>query len=91
MAKHEAPEFALLAGPSKRLVRKLGDTPDHQIVADTGTAGAGWSALEDAGWINIRSGRLGGYTVSFTLSGWEFWCRQCDAEEGAPLQPLEFS
>jgi hypothetical protein len=87
----EAPEFALLSPASKRLVRKLGELRDQEIKAETGEAGRGWCALEDEGWVKIRRGHYGGYIVNFTLSGWECWCRQCDAEEGRPLQPLEFT
>lgn len=86
----EAPEFAALGGPSKRLVRRIGGTEDHRITAASGTPGKGWVALEDAGWVRIRDDRIGGYEVSFTLSGWEWWCRQCDAEEGRPLQETIF-
>lgn len=85
-----APEFDLLSGPSKRLVRKLGMTEEHLIVADSGEAGTGWLTLEDLGWVRITDSNIQGYAIGFTLSGWERWCRQCDAEDGEPLQPLEF-
>lgn len=91
MAKPEAPEFARLDAASKTLVRRIGATDAHQIEAANGVAGKGWRSLEDAGWVKIRDHDIGGYVVAFNLSGWEWWCRQCDAEEGNPLQPLEFS
>ena len=89
MAKAEAPEYALLTPAAKRLVQKLGTTEDHKIVSAEGTPGKGWTGLEDEGWVKVRTDLIG-YEVSFTLSGWERWCRQCDAEEGLPLQPIEF-
>lgn len=86
----EAPEFGALDAASKRLVRKIGKTEDHRIVSASGSPGKGWLVLEDAGWIRIQDDRIGGYEISFTLSGWERWCRQCDAEDGLPLQTLQF-
>jgi len=90
MAKPEAPEFARLDAAGKRLVRRLGDTEDHQIVSETGVPGVGWTSLEDAGWVKFTTSRIGGYVVGFTLAGWESWCRQCDAEDGSPLQERFF-
>lgn len=90
MAKPEAPEFAKLEPSSKALVRRIGNSESHEIVSESGTPGKGWTALENAGWIKIRDGRVEGYTIAFNLHGWECWCRQCDAEEGQPLQPIQF-
>ena len=90
MKPQEAPEFALLNAAGKRLVRRLGMTDNHSIVSQSGEAGSGWLALEDTGWVKIATSRIGGYEIGFTLSGWERWCRQCDAEEGKPLQAIEF-
>lgn len=90
MARAEAPEYALLTAASKRLVRRIGETGDHRIVSASGEPGAGWRLLEDQGWVKLRIIGIGGYEVQFTLSGWERWCRQCDAEDGSPLQPIEF-
>lgn len=84
------PEFDLLKASHKALVRKLGNTEDHTIVVQEGTAGKGWNDLNDLGWIRIRED-LSGYAVQFTLTGWEWWCRQVDAEEGVPLQALAFT
>lgn len=85
-----APEFGLLSGPQRALVRKIGTTPDHRLTAENGAPGKGWLSLEDAGWIRITQKDIGGYTIGFTLNGWERWCRQVDAEDGRELQPLEF-
>lgn len=90
MARAEAPEYGALDAAGKRLVRRIGMTEDHRIDAVAGEAGPGWRALEDAGWIRITDRRIGGYSVGFTLSGWEWWCRQCDAEEGRSLQEITF-
>lgn len=87
----EAPEFALLSPASKALVRRLGCIENQEIAAETGAPGKGWCTLEDEGWVRIRRRFFGGYVVHFTLSGWEFWCRQCDAEEGRPLQEIMFA
>ena len=90
MARPEAPEFALLSPASKSLVRKVGETRDHEIKTETGEPGKGWTTLEDEGWIRIRRNPYGGYVINFTLSGWERWGRQSDAEDGRPLEPLEY-
>jgi hypothetical protein len=90
MARSEAPEFALLDAAGKRLVRRLGMTDNHLITAANGVPGAGWNSLEDCGWIRMTTFRIGGYEIGFTLSGWEWWCRQCDAEDGMPLQDTIF-
>lgn len=87
----EAPEFALLKPALKALVRRIGNTEEHAITSASGTPGKGWRELHDEGWVKIHEDRACGYTVAFTLSGWEWWCRQCDAEEGKPLQELFFS
>ena len=88
----DAPEFAKLSAASKRLVRKLGMIPEQQITSETGVVGPGWITLENEGWVRIRSLTSDGlgYVVGFTLSGWEYWARQCDAEDGRELQPLMY-
>jgi hypothetical protein len=87
--KPEAPEFALLGKPAKLLARKLGSTPDHTIKVETGKPGKGWLNLEDMGWIFIRELNIfGGYIITFTLTGWERWCRQVDVEEGTDPKDL---
>jgi len=78
----EAPEFALLKPSTKMLIRKLGNTPDHSISAECGTAGKGWMDAEGMGWVTIKNKMYGGYEVRFNLTGWERWCRQVDVEEG---------
>lgn len=78
----EAPEFALLKPSTKALIRKLGNTPDHEIHAEQGSVGKGWLDAENMGWVKIRSGFYGGYTINFNLTGWERWGRQVDVEDG---------
>jgi hypothetical protein len=78
----EAPEFALLKPSTKALIRKLGNTPDHEIKVESGNVGKGWYDAEDMGWVSIKTGFYGGYTIKFNLTGWERWCRQVDVEEG---------
>ena len=82
----EAPEFALLKPSTKALIRKLGNTESHEIKSSEGTVGKGWIDAENMGWITIRDANryfgMGGYTISFNLTGWERWCRQVDVEEG---------
>lgn len=91
MAKMDAPEYASLSPAGKRLVRKIGETSEHMITSESGSAGKAWLDLENQGWVRIRENFHEGYSVSFTLSGWEWWCRQCDAEEGREMTPLQFS
>ena len=91
MAKAEAPEFAGLSPAGKRLIRKIGETSDHEIISESGSPGKGWLDLENTGWVRIQKKLHEGYRVAFTLSGWEWWCRQCDIEEGQELTPLQFS
>jgi len=88
----EAPEFAALPAASKRLVRKLGMIPEQQITSETGVIGPGWIALENEGWVRSRSLTSDdlGYVIGFTLAGWEYWARQCDAEDGVELTPLMY-
>lgn len=88
----EAPEYAKLSAASKTLVRKLGMIEEQQITSETGVVGKGWLTLENEGWVRIRSLTSDGlgYVVGFTLSGWEYWARQCDAEDGSELQPLMY-
>jgi hypothetical protein len=90
MKKAEAPEYALLSAASKRLVRKLGLIPEQRISSETGTVGKGWTTLENEGWVRISNDQFGGYEIGFTLSGWEYWARQCDAEDGRPLTKLMY-
>lgn len=78
----EAPEFALLKPSTKALIRKLGNTPDHTIKVESGVPGKGWLDAEDMGWVRVNARFSLGYTVLFTLTGWERWCRQVDVEEG---------
>jgi hypothetical protein len=90
----EAPEFALLKPSTKALIRKLGNTPKHEIKSLEGSVGKGWLDAEDKGWVKISSEPWGGYTINFNLSGWERWCRQVDVEDGmdpADLPECEFS
>ena len=85
----EAPEFALLKGSTKALIRKLGNTPDHEVVALEGQPGKGWTDAENMGWVRIKGDSFfGGYTVMFTLNGWERGCRQVDVEEGMDPKDL---
>lgn len=93
----EAPEFALLKPSTKALIRKLGNTPDHQIRSLEGRVGKGWIDAENMGWVTIREDNryfnAGGYTISFNLTGWERWCRQVDVEDSmdpADLPECEF-
>jgi hypothetical protein len=89
----EAPEFALLKPSTKALIRKLGNTPDHEIKAESGSVGKGWIDAENMGWVKIRVGHYGGYQINFNRTGWERWARQCDVEEGmdpADLPECEF-
>lgn len=75
-----APKFAGLPPSGKRLVRKLGGTPEHCIRVPEGNPGQGWESLYSEGWIRIAE-RGAGYTIQFTLDGWEWWCEQVDIEE----------
>ena len=89
----EAPEFALLKPSTKALIRKLGNTPNHEITSQEGSVGKGWLDAENMGWVKIRSDFFGGYQINFNLTGWERWCRQVDVEEGmdpADLPECEF-
>ena len=88
----DAPEFAGLSAASKRLVRKLGMIPEQQITSETGVVGPGWITLENEGWVRSRSVTSDGlgYVIGFTLAGWEYWARQCDAEDGVELTPLMY-
>lgn len=89
--KPEAPSFAILTAAQKGLVRKLGCTEDHEIVSESGQPGKGWLSLMDAGWVRVfGDGHFGGYTVRFTLNGWERWCQQVDVEEGIEPSELEY-
>ena len=89
----EAPEFALLKPSTKALIRKLGNTEEHEIRSIEGRVGKGWLDAENMGWVFIREDNryfnAGGYTISFTLTGWERWCRQVDVEEG--MDPADLS
>lgn len=82
----EAPEFALLKASTKALIRKIGNTPDHTIKSHDGRVGKGWEDACEMGWVFIRDAERyfgsGGYTITFTLTGWERWCRQVDVEDG---------
>lgn len=93
----EAPEFALLKPSTKALIRKLGNTENHEIVSEEGIVGKGWIDAENMGWIKITNrdyyGMSGGYKINFNLTGWERWSRQCDVEDGtdpADLPDCEF-
>lgn len=87
----EAPSYSALTGAQKALIRKLGSSEDHTLVSASGTPGKGWLALELEGWVHIREqGFYGGYTIVFTLRGWERWCQQVDVEDGLPPSPLVF-
>ena len=89
MAKtREAPEFAMLKSSTKALIRKLGNTPEHEITSPEGTPGKGWADAENMGWVRIKDASFfGGYKVVFTLNGWERWCRQVDVEDG--MDPVD--
>lgn len=82
MADTESLDFKDLGASGKKLIRKLGETPEHKIVVQSGNPGKGWEDLYQKGWIRIRDeSYFGGYTVVFTLDGWEAWGRQVDLEE----------
>lgn len=71
-----------LSASSKRLIRKLGETPEHKIVSESGKPGKGWEELYQLGWVRIRDeDYFGGYTVTFTLDGWDAWGAQVDLED----------
>lgn len=73
-----------LAPALKRLVNKIGDTPDHTIVSHSGKPGKGWEALYDLGWLHIRDDACGdGYTIKFSIDGWDAWSQYLDEEEAS--------
>lgn len=83
-----APEFDELKPSHKSLIRKLGESRDHELVMQE-TIAKGWDELEGS-WVKINRKFFGGGTINFTLFGWEAWCRQVDVEEGKEPTPFFF-